>query len=106
MYNVSPEALAIIGGYHADPFRYLGSHFEHGTHIVRTYLPGARAAFVCFRDGQEAQLRRIHDAGLFVGPVPTGARDYLLKARYHGPDFIEFEDPYRFSPVMSNSTCI
>ena len=101
MYDVTPEALAIVGGYHADPFRYLGSHFEHGTHVVRAFLPGARAVHVRFKDDQEAQLRRIHDAGLFVGPVPSGARDYLLRARWHGPDFIELEDPYRFSTVLS-----
>ena len=101
MYNVSPEALAIIGGYHADPFRYLGSHFEHGTHVVRTFLTGAREVHVRFKDDQEAELKRIHDSGLFVGPVPSGARDYRLKVRWHDADFVEFEDPYRFSTVLS-----
>jgi hypothetical protein len=28
MTSLSPEAHAIIGGYHADPFRYLGRHDE------------------------------------------------------------------------------
>jgi 1,4-alpha-glucan branching enzyme len=102
MFDVNPEALAIIGGHHADPFRYLGSHFDHGAHLVRVYLPGAREIRVCFKDGQEADLKRIHDAGLFAGEVPSGSRDYLLKVRWHGTQFTEVDDPYRFSPVLSD----
>ena len=42
MTSLSAEALAIIGGYHADPFRYLGRHDEGGRQVVRAFLPGAR----------------------------------------------------------------
>ena len=40
MTSLSPEAIAIIGGYHADPFRYLGRHDE-GT-PSRSRIPARR----------------------------------------------------------------
>ncbi|EJW12416.1 1,4-alpha-glucan (glycogen) branching enzyme, GH-13-type [Rhodovulum sp. PH10] len=102
MTEVSPEGLAVIGGYHADPFRYLGPHVEQGTNLVRVFLPGAREVAVRFRDQQVASLARIHDAGLFAGPVPVGGNDYRLAARWDKGEVVELDDPYRFAPVFSD----
>ena len=51
---------------------------------------------------RQTDLKRIHDAGLFAGQVPSGSRDYLLKVRWHGTQFVDVDDPYRFSPVLSD----
>ncbi|MFL9824506.1 1,4-alpha-glucan branching protein GlgB [Rhodoplanes sp. SY1] len=99
---VTPEAHAIIGGYHADPFRYLGPHVDHGQPIVRVYLPGARQVRVRYPDGQEAELKRLHDAGLFSGLVPSNGRDYRLLATWGKGEAITLDDPYRFGPVFSD----
>ena len=40
MTEITPEALAVIGGRHFDPFAYLGLHWEEGVELVRVYIPG------------------------------------------------------------------
>src|SRR5262249_42539952 len=47
------------------------------------------------------ELHRVHDAGLFTGRVPRGALRYRLCARF-GDRVVQFEDPYRFPPVLSD----
>jgi len=100
MKELSPEGLAVIGGYHADPFRYLGLHEEGGHPLVRAFLPDAERVFAIDRAGREHELARIHEAGLFSGEVPE-AGGYRLKANWSGRAF-EFEDAYRFPPVLSD----
>jgi len=100
MKELSPEGLAVIGGYHADPFRYLGLHEEGGHPVVRAFLPDAERVFAIDRAGREHELARIHEAGLFSGEVPE-AGGYRLKANWSGRAF-EFEDAYRFPPVLSD----
>jgi 1,4-alpha-glucan branching enzyme len=99
--QIPPEAQAIIGGYHADPFRYLGLHEESGHKIVRAFLPGAEQVVVVDDANREDELRRIHDAGLFSGEVGPGTQHYRLKARWQG-QVVELEDAYRFPPILSD----
>ena len=101
MADLSLDALAVISGRSADPFRYLGRHIEDGTPVVRALLPEAARVAVIDGGGHETRLPRIHDAGLFAGPVPDGEGVYRLRARY-GDDDVEFEDAYRFWPVLSD----
>jgi len=101
MVDLSPDALAVISGRHADPFAYLGRHVEDGKPVVRALLPGASRVAVVDDSGHETVLPRIHDVGLFAGPVPDGERPYRLRARY-GQSETEFEDAYRFWPVLSD----
>ena len=100
MSSVSPEGLAVVGGYHADPFRYLGPHEENGHRVVRAFLPSAEEVVVV-TDRQERELARVHAAGLFSGELPSGAGRYKLKAKWHGQT-VELEDVYRFAPVLSD----
>ena len=37
MEGLSSDALAVLGGRHADPFNYLGPHFEGGRPVVRVF---------------------------------------------------------------------
>jgi 1,4-alpha-glucan branching enzyme len=46
-----------------------------------------------------SKLAKVHDAGLFAGPVETEGH-YRLRARF-GRDEVELEDPYRFPPILS-----
>jgi 1,4-alpha-glucan branching enzyme len=103
MNGLSPDALAVIGGYHSDPFRYLGPHEENGHSVVRAFLPGADLVIVVDSARNETELERIHEAGLFAGEVPEAARvgGYKLRARWNGK-LVQLDDPYRFPPILTD----
>jgi 1,4-alpha-glucan branching enzyme len=101
MEELSSDALAVLGGRHADPFHYLGPHFEGGHPVVRVLLPNATSVTVLHEAGDEVDLPRIHKGGLFAGPVARPDRRYHLRARF-GDDLVEMEDAYRFAPVISD----
>jgi 1,4-alpha-glucan branching enzyme len=101
MTKLSAEAYAIVEGRHSDPFHYLGLHKEGGKTIVRAFLPEASQVDAVGERGNAAKLTRIHEAGLFAGAAPKGARRYQLRARF-GNNVVELEDPYRFPPVLSD----
>jgi 1,4-alpha-glucan branching enzyme len=101
MEELSSDALAVLGGSHADPFRYLGPHFDGDRPVVRVLLPNATRVTVLHQAGDEIDLPRIHKDGLFAGPVGRPDRNYRLRARF-GDDVIEIEDAYRFAPVISD----
>jgi 1,4-alpha-glucan branching enzyme len=95
------EAYAIIQGRHPDPFHYLGCHMEGETPTVRAFLPNASEVTAIDEEGRVARLSRIHDAGLFAGPLASRCPRYRLCARYDDR-VVELEDPYRFPPVLSD----
>ena len=101
MTALTTEAVAVIEGRHADPFRYLGPHVEAGAPVVRVLLPGAREVTAFGNRGDDYPLTRIHEAGLFVGRRPDDAGAYRLRVRF-GERIVELEDPYRFPPVLSD----
>jgi len=101
MTKLSAEAYAIVEGRHSDPFRYLGLHTEGDKTIVRAFLPEASKVDAIDEHGEAASLARIHDAGLFAGPLPNGSRRYQLRARF-GETVVDLDDPYRFPPVLSD----
>jgi 1,4-alpha-glucan branching enzyme len=101
MEELSSDALAVLGGRHADPFHYLGPHFEGGRLVVRVFLPNATRVTVLHETGGETDLPRIHKDGLFAGPVARPDRRYRLRVRF-GDDLVEMEDAYRFAPVISD----
>src|ERR1700756_2579288 len=82
MTKLSSEAYAIVEGRHSDPFRYLGMHTEGGKTVVRAFLPEASNVEAVGEHGETAKLNRIHDAGLFAGALPNGARRYQLRAQF------------------------
>ena len=100
MNELSPEAYAIVEGRHSDPFHYLGLHNEGGQNVVRAFLPEATNVEAVGEHGEATSLARIHEAGLFAGPLPNGSKRYQLRARF-GDNVVELEDPYRFPPVLS-----
>jgi 1,4-alpha-glucan branching enzyme len=101
MSPLSPEAYAVIEGRHSDPFHYLGLHLEEGGPVVRVFLPDAAEVSVVDEGGHPSSLQRIHDTGLFAGRLANGESRYRVRARF-GDHVVEFEDPYRFPPVLSD----
>ncbi|PWT87271.1 MAG: 1,4-alpha-glucan branching enzyme [Proteobacteria bacterium] len=101
MNALTPEAYAVIEGRHPDPFHYLGRHLENDQPVVRAFLPEAAHVDLVTESGRQTELKRLHAAGLFVGKVPDASKRYRLRARY-GDNVVEFEDPYRFPPVLTD----
>jgi 1,4-alpha-glucan branching enzyme len=101
MSSLSSEAYAVLEGRHPDPFHYLGPHFEDDAPVVRVYLPDAEEVKAVGEHGDECELHRVHDAGLFVGSLKNGSRRYRVRARY-GDHIVEMEDPYRFPPILTD----
>jgi 1,4-alpha-glucan branching enzyme len=101
MTKLPAEAYAIVEGRHSDPFHYLGLHTEGGKTVVRAFLPEASNVEAIGEHGEAATLARIHDAGLFAGPLPNGSKRYQLRARF-GDTVVDLDDPYRFPPVLTD----
>src|SRR5258708_11293252 len=80
MTKLSAEAYAIVEGRHSDPFHYLGLHTEGGKTVVRAFLPEASNVEAIGEHGEAAALARIHDAGLFSGPLPHRSNRYQFRA--------------------------
>ena len=99
------ELESILKAEHSDPFHILGAHIVEWEGkpavAIRCYLPGAKQVWVC-RDSGVFPLQRIHADGFFEAAFPNEAQvfRYRLRARYGEGNEIEFEDPYRFPPIL------
>src|SRR5450631_3343318 len=94
---------ALIEARHGDPFAVLGPHKVSGRTVLRALVPRAESLEVL--DSAEgtviATLARIDPAGLFEGVIlgkPVGFAYRLRAANAAGA--WEFDDPYRFGPVL------
>jgi len=93
------EILAIAGGYHGDAFRVLGPHQTGTGWAIRAFLPNASAASVVTAGGKLA-MKKLNADGLFVAEFKAAPPKYRLSATLWSGPTIEFEDPYRFHPVI------
>ncbi|MGO8788766.1 MAG: 1,4-alpha-glucan branching protein GlgB [Terriglobia bacterium] len=102
------EITQILRAEHGDPFHILGMHLvevQGKTAVaIRAFLPRAHQAWVVRGPGEGGvvPLQRIHAEGFFeaVFPGEQAVFPYRLRAEYAG--LHEFEDPYRFPPVLSD----
>src|SRR5208282_5945466 len=100
------EIAQILRAEHGDPFHILGMHLVEvqgkAAVAIRAFLPRAHDAWVVRADGGVTPLRRIHADGFFeaVFPDEQAMFPYRLRTEYAGQH--EFEDPYRFPPVLSD----
>jgi 1,4-alpha-glucan branching enzyme len=101
MTTLPQEAYAVIEGRHSDPFHYLGLHVEGDKPVVRAFVPEAEEVVAIDDQGNENELARVHEAGLFAGRLSNGSPRYHLRARF-GKRVVEFQDAYRFPPVLSD----
>lgn len=96
------EAQALIDGTHADPFAVLGVQGSGKALVARCLIPHAATvtAFPLDGTGEGFPLARIHDGGLFEGPLALTRRQPLryLAANDGGEWWVE--DPYSFGPVL------
>jgi len=101
------EVQQIVRAEHSDPFHVLGAHpvKVHGQPAiaVRAFVPDADQLWV-LRDSERVSLQRIHRDGFFeaVFPGETQIFSYRLRARNAAGNEWEFEDPYRFPPVLTD----
>jgi 1,4-alpha-glucan branching enzyme len=97
------DIQALREGRHADPFAVLGPHAAaDGRTWVRAFLPGARSVTAVGPRGT-SPLAAVHADGVFEGPLPgaaAAAPAYKLHVRWASGLESEFDDPYRFGPVL------
>ena len=103
----------ITNGNYSLPFDILGMHRAtidgRPALVIRTFQPQAQAVSVK-RGGTECAMEHIHPDGLFeaVFPDETEFFAYRLFITLHnipgsrGPQRYETEDPYRYSPVLTD----
>ncbi len=90
-------ATAIATGAHGDPFSVLGIQARGPGLVLTAFVPGAETLVALFP--QEVALAAVAGhPGLFAGVVPARAA-YRLRAA-NGSAVWEFDDPFRFGPVI------
>lgn len=82
-------------GRHDRPFEVLGPHKKSSNIWVTVFVPDVAEVHAITKTG-DVPLERV-EGDVFSGPVKG---DYRLKARTGGGVEWEFDDPYRFGPVL------
>ncbi|WP_282603477.1 1,4-alpha-glucan branching protein GlgB [Paracoccus sp. PARArs4] len=81
------------------PFDVLGPHMTQAGRMLTVFHPDLASLRAVMADGSAVDLPRV--AGdVFAGPVPDGP--YRLRATSGGGVEWEFEDPYRFGPMLGD----
>ena len=90
----------LLVGDHPDPHQILGLHDGR----VVAYRPDARAMYVLLPSGDQVEMERIRDEGVFTAEVPDApaGAGYRLRAEFPNGDAHEFHDPYRFWPTLGD----
>ncbi|SEN39931.1 1,4-alpha-glucan branching enzyme [Loktanella fryxellensis] len=93
-------ARAILNGQCGDPFAQLGMQDRTGAVLLTVFVPGAEGV-TCLTDDNAVPLTPLHDyPGLFVAAFADRPASYRLRASAQGHAW-EFDDPYRFDPVLT-----
>ncbi len=107
----SGDIEQLVNAAHWDPFSVLGIHGVSAGgssgQIIRAFMPEARRAWVVDLAGGEpgakVEMDRLHPEGFFA-TVFQGRREpfpYRLAVENHEGYTWEFQDPYRFGPVLT-----
>ena len=108
MTTINDEIKAVIHGDSHDPFRVLGAHIVTRAGkkqvIVRVFHPWGKSAALIEESGAAHPMERLDEAGFFALEFP--GRDQLFPYRVRvtqlsGESF-EYDDPYRFLPVLTD----
>ncbi|MBZ5590980.1 MAG: 1,4-alpha-glucan branching protein GlgB [Acidobacteriia bacterium] len=98
---------AVVGGYHGDAFRVLGPHSvqkrdqTHPCWEVRAFLPQAESAEVLMGPAAFPMVKR-HKEGFYMARLEGEQQPYRIRVHLQGGGSQEFEDPYRFPPLLSS----
>ena len=98
-----PEIAAVVEARHDDPFSFLGMHRTTAGVVVRAMLPAAQEMEVIdsATGAVVAAGTRIHQDGFFVANVTDRQEPFQYRLRTRGGGVQrEFDDIYRFSPVL------
>ena len=90
-------ARALVEGRHGDPFSVLGLHPCGNKWGLTAFVPGAEA-LVALTPAPVALTPVAGFEGLFHATLPKRL-PYRLRAQGHGAEW-EFDDPFRFGPVL------
>ena len=91
-------AEAIAGGWHGDPFSVLGPHKRGKTWEITAFVPGAERLWVLAGKKVEEAVPYPGVPGLFTHQMARSAA-YRFRAEGYGNTW-EFDDPFRFGPVL------
>ncbi|MCA0272406.1 MAG: 1,4-alpha-glucan branching protein GlgB [Proteobacteria bacterium] len=90
------DARALAEGRHGDPFSVLGPHGD----VARAVIPHIARLWLVQGRAKPVEMVRHPDHGeLFEGPVKAD-KSYRFRAEAEDGTIWEFEDPYRFGPVL------
>ncbi|GLR67023.1 1,4-alpha-glucan branching enzyme GlgB [Acidocella aquatica] len=94
------EIEALLAACHADPFGLLGPHEVAEGVVIRAFVPDAARLAALLEDGSRQELTA-RGAGFFEVLIPAYDAPilYRLHAENDGGSW-EFDDPYRFPPVL------
>ncbi len=93
-------AEALVNGTHGDPFAELGLHKRGKSWVVTAFVPGADRLWVLTgKTGKADEAAPVTGAAGLFTHVLAKKSDYRLRASGHGAEW-DFEDPFRFGPVM------
>ena len=101
--RLEPELAAVVEAHCDDPFAVLGIHLTRKGLCVRAMLPDAEEmAVVDATSGEVAATGvRVHPDGLFVAAMRSRKEPFRYRLRVRGGAVErEFEDVYRFGPVL------
>ncbi len=91
-------AWAIAEGRHGDPFSVLGPQQRGGATVITAFVPGAERLWVLAGKTAVEAAPYPGIPGLFTHRQSRRAA-YRLRAEGHGTEW-EFDDPFRFGPVL------
>ncbi|WP_295078750.1 1,4-alpha-glucan branching protein GlgB [Tabrizicola sp.] len=91
-------AEAIAGGLHGDPFSVLGAHKRAKGWEITAFVPGAERLWVRTGKTEAEAIPYPGVPGVFTHQIARKV-GYSFRAEGHGSAW-EFEDPYRFGPVL------
>ncbi|GBQ62373.1 glycogen branching protein [Ameyamaea chiangmaiensis NBRC 103196] len=101
--GLPPRGQEIIDGVCGDPFFVLGRHNEGPNDSIRAFFPNALTVRLIVLRPRSAPLerpmRRVDDAGFYVGTIKAGAR-YRFKITW-ADESEEIADPYSFGLLLS-----
>jgi 1,4-alpha-glucan branching enzyme len=96
--------LGIVSGDWGDPFAVLGMHLDgpDGALTFRLFLPDARAVALLDDGGRVAcALEQVHPTGFWAALLEDRRAPFVYRVRAQMPKGpYEFEDAYRFPPVL------
>ena len=96
---LTPSVIGRIeAGQHDDPFSVLGPHKLGKSRWVIAFDPAAQT-LAAVSGGKSSKLDRIGHSSIFAGKVP-GTKPYRLKAKGHDGGGWDYDDAYRFGPVL------